>query len=290
MSVNKGIILAGGSGSRLYPVTVSTSKQLLPIADKPMVYYPLSTLMQMGIRDLLLISTPHDLPRFEELLGDGSRLGVSITYAEQPRPEGIAQALIIGEQFINGDSVALMLGDNLFYGAVDFTDVARSFESGCTLLAKHIINAERYGVITFDKDSQPVSIIEKPKTPASSWAVTGLYLYDAECVEMAKQLKPSKRGEIEITDVNQTYLEQGKCRVIKMGTGAAWLDTGTTESINEASEMISTIEKRHGERIGCIEETALRCGYISKAQFESLIEEMPTCAYRAYLESVLAEL
>jgi len=287
--VKKGIILAGGCGSRLYPISEVVSKQLLPIYDKPMVYYPLATLMLLGIKDILLISTPEDTPKFETLLGDGRRLGVRISYAVQPRPEGIAQAFLIGEKFIDHDPVALVLGDNIFYGDFDFLKPARSFENGALIFGYYVKNPERYGVISFDKDDRPVEIVEKPAEPSSNYAVTGLYIYDAEVVRIAQSLKPSHRGELEITDINNAYLKQNKLQVCKLGRGIAWLDTGTFESLLEAGNFIATIENRQGQKIACIEEVAFRMGFIDRTQMEKLINEMADNSYRRYLESVLRE-
>lgn len=287
--VKKGIILAGGCGSRLYPLSEVVSKQLLPIYDKPMVYYPLATLMLLGIKEVLLISTPEDTPKFEALLGDGRRLGIEITYAVQPEPEGIAQAFLIGEEFIGGDSVALVLGDNIFYGDFDFLEPARTFEDGALIFGYYVKNPGRYGVIGFDKDGRPLEIVEKPARPASNYAVTGLYLYDNEVVKIAKSLKPSQRGELEITDINNAYLRKEKLKVCRLGRGIAWLDTGTFESLLDAGNFIATIENRQGQKIACIEEVAYRMGFIDRGQLEELINAMAANAYRSYLEGVLGE-
>jgi glucose-1-phosphate thymidylyltransferase len=287
--IHKGIILAGGSGSRMYPVTLSTCKQLLPVYDKPMIYYPLSTLMQLGIKEILLISTPQDIDRFRGLLGDGHVLGLTLSYAVQAEPEGIAQALVIGEKFVGSDHVALILGDNIFYGDHDFRGDAQSFDGGALVYAYYVNDPSRYGVISFDSSGQAVSLEEKPAMPRSRFAVTGLYLFDADSVSIARHLSKSARNEFEISDVNRRYLDAGKLKVITLGRGIAWLDTGTHESLLEAGEFIATIEKRQGLKVGCIEETAYRCGFISTEQAHCLVARLPEGAYKQYLERVVTE-
>jgi glucose-1-phosphate thymidylyltransferase len=286
----KGIILAGGAGSRLYPLTLVASKQLQPVYDKPMVYYPLTTLIEGGIRELCLISTPHDLPRFKQLLGDGSRFGVAIEYREQARPAGIAQAFLIADSFIGTDNVTLILGDNIFYGDDDFHRAFVEFESGATIFGYHVHDPERYGVVEFDAQGRAISIEEKPQTPRSNYAVPGLYIYDNQVVGITRELKPSARGELEITDVNMVYLRWQQLRVQRLARGFAWLDAGTSSSLHEASAYVQTIETRQGIKIGCPEEAAFRNGFLSLTQLEKLAGEMPKCEYHAYLtREVLAE-
>jgi glucose-1-phosphate thymidylyltransferase len=287
----KGIILAGGAGTRLYPVTQVVSKQLLPVYDKPMVYYPLSTLMLAGIRDILVISTPQDTPRFAELLGNGRKWGIRLSYAVQPKPEGLAQAFLIGRKFIGKDSVALVLGDNLFHGHDLSTLLARASarKRGATVFAYPVNDPQRYGVVEFDGKGRAVSLEEKPKKPKSRYAVVGLYFYDNRVVKVAEGLKPSARGELEITDVNRKYLERGELEVVPMGRGYAWLDTGTHESLLEASHFIETIEKRQGLKVACPEEIAYRQGYISARQLKALAKPLARSGYGEYLLRVLAD-
>jgi glucose-1-phosphate thymidylyltransferase len=285
----KGIILAGGAGSRLYPLTLVASKQLQPVYDKPMVYYPLTTLIEGGIRELCLISTPHDLPRFKQLLGDGKAWGLSIEYREQAKPAGIAQAFLIAESFIGKDNVTLILGDNIFYGDDAFHRAFADFKSGATIFGYHVHDPERYGVVEFDADGKAVSIEEKPKAPKSNYAVPGLYIYDNEVVAISKALKPSARGELEITAVNVEYLKRGQLRVQRLARGFAWLDAGTSSSLHEASAYVQTIEKRAGIKIGCPEEAAFRQEFVTLAQLDELVGKIPNCEYRDYLAEVVAE-
>jgi len=286
----KGIILAGGSGTRLHPLTLAISKQLMPVYDKPMIYYPLSILMLSGIRDILIISTPHDLPLFEQLLGDGSRVGCTFSYAEQPKPEGLAQAFMIGEEFIGNDKVALVLGDNIFYGS----GLPRLLQSntdpdGGVIYAYRVNDPERYGVVDFDEEMNALSIEEKPSNPKSNWAVPGLYFYDNQVVEIAKNLKPSPRGELEITDINKAYLEMGKLKVSQMDRGTAWLDTGTIDSLIQAAQFVQILEERQGIKISCIEEIAYRMKYISKEQLMEIAEPLEKSGYGKYLRKLVTD-
>ncbi len=285
----KGIILAGGAGSRLYPLTQIASKQLQPVYDKPMVYYPLTVLIASGIREFCLISTPQDLPRFQQLLGDGSQWGLSIEYREQSKPEGIAQAFTIAESFIGSDPVALMLGDNLFFGGDAFPRAIAEFQSGATIFAYHVTDPERYGVVEFDAEGHAVSLEEKPAEPRSNYAVPGVYLYDNDVIGIARSLKPSPRGELEITDVNNEYLRRGTLRVRRLSRGTAWLDAGTSSSLHEASAYVQTIEKRQGMKLGCPEEAALYRGFLTIDEFETLVSTLPSCEYRDYLAELAAE-
>ncbi len=286
----KGIILAGGAGSRLYPLTLVASKQLQPVYDKPMVYYALTTLIEGGIREHCLISTPQDLPRFKQLLGDGSRFGLTIDYREQAKPAGIAQAFLIAESFIGDDNVALILGDNIFYGGEVFSKAFAEFRGGATIFGYHVNDPERYGVVEFDVQGQVISIQEKPQMPRSNYAVPGLYIFDNEVVALTKAQQPSARGELEITDLNVSYLRRRKLRVQRLPRGFAWLDAGTSSSLHEASAYVQTIEKRTGIKIGCPEEAAFRSGFLQLPQLETLVAQMPKCEYREYLErEVIAE-
>lgn len=287
--ITKGIILAGGSGTRLYPLTLVASKQLQPVYDKPMIYYPLATLMTAGIRDVLLISTPHDIARFETLLGDGSRWGIRISYKVQPEPKGIAQAFLVGEEFIDHQPVSLILGDNIFYGKINLDRIVSDFQGGGRIFGYQVQDPERYGVVEFDGAGRVLSIEEKPQRPRSHYAVPGLYLYDAAVVDIAKSLAPSPRGELEITDINLEYLRRGELMVERLGRGIAWLDTGTHKSLLEASNFIETIETRQGLKIACLEEIALRRGFIDCAKMLQVIDATPKSTYREYLLKVYNE-
>jgi len=287
--IRKGIILAGGAGSRLYPLTLVASKQLQPVYDKPMIYYPLATLMTAGISDILLISTPHDTPRFQALLGDGARWGIKISYKVQPEPKGIAQAFLVGEEFIDHQPVCLILGDNIFYGKMNLDRIVSEFEGGARIFGYPVHDPERYGVVEFDAAGRVISIEEKPEQPKSKYAVPGLYLYDADVVKTARSIAPSPRGELEITDVNLHYLRRGALTVERLGRGIAWLDTGTHKSLLEASNYIEIIESRQGMKIACLEEIALRRGFIDCSRMRQVIDETPTSPYRDYLQQVYDE-
>ena len=287
--IKKGIILAGGAGSRLFPLTLVASKQLQPVYDKPMIYYPLATLMTAGIQDVLLISTPLDTPRFEALLGDGSRWGITITYKVQPEPKGIAQAFLVGEEFIDNQPVCLILGDNIFYGKMSLDRILAEFTTGARVFGYQVNDPERYGVVAFDPEGKVLSIEEKPQFPKSHFAVPGLYLYDKNIVAVAKAIKPSPRGELEITDVNLEYLRRGELMVERLGRGIAWLDTGTHKSLLEASNFIETIESRQGLKIACLEEIALRRGFITREQMGAVIAATPNSSYKEYLQRVYDE-
>jgi len=289
LGITKGIILAGGAGSRLFPLTLVASKQLQPVYDKPMIYYPLATLMAAGIRDILLISTPHDMPRFEALLGDGSRWGITLSYKVQPEPKGIAQAFLVGEEFIDGHPVGLILGDNIFYGKMNLDRIVEGFQGGARIFGYQVHDPERYGVVEFDGDGRVLSIEEKPKQPKSHYAVPGLYLYDGRVVDVAKTIAPSPRGELEITDVNLEYLRRDELTVERLGRGIAWLDTGTHKSLLEASIFIETIESRQGLKIACLEEIALRRGFIDCDRMRRIIDQTPVSSYRDYLLRVYNE-
>jgi len=285
----KAILLAGGNGSRLYPLSRVSSKQLQALYDKPMIYYPLTVLISAGIREFCIITTPHDLPRFENLLGTGSQWGISIEYRTQPRPEGIAQAFLIAEDFIAGENVTLMLGDNIFFGGDAFPRAIQDFRTGAMIFAYHVKDPEHYGVVEFDADDRAISIEEKPENPQSNFAVPGVYLYDGNVVDIARSLRPSSRGELEITDVNRIYLEQGALRVQRLSRGFVWLDAGTSTALHDASSYVATVERRQGVKLGCPEEAALVRGFLGLGKFKALVGDMPPCEYRDYLASVAAE-
>lgn len=285
----KGIVLAGGAGSRLDPVTRVASKQLQPVYDKPMVFYPIGTLMEAGIREILLISTPHDIPRFEALLSDGRQWGLHISYAIQPEPRGIAEAFLVGEEFIGGESVALILGDNIFYGNLDLEGLVREFDSGALVFGYPVHDPQRYGVVEIDPDGRVVSLEEKPAHPRSNLAVPGFYIYDDRVVDVTKRLQPSARGELEITDVNRSYMTEGSLRAMRLGRGIAWLDSGTHDSLLEAANFIATVERRQGVKIACLEEIALEQGFVTVDAMEKVIGTMPNSSYREYVVKVLEE-
>jgi glucose-1-phosphate thymidylyltransferase len=287
--ITKGIILAGGAGSRLYPLTLVASKQLQPVYDKPMIYYPLATLMMAGINDILIISTPHDTPRFQSLLGDGSRWGLTLSYKIQPEPKGIAQAFLVGEEFIGDQGVCLILGDNIFYGKMELDRIVDEFPGGAKIFGYYVNDPERYGVVEFDGTGKAIGIEEKPAKPKTNYAVPGLYLYDNQVISIARNMKPSPRGELEITDVNLEYLRRGELSVEKLGRGIAWLDTGTHQSLLEASHFIGTLEARQGLKIACLEEVALRMGFIDCRKMAEVIAETPNSSYREYLVRVYNE-
>ncbi len=287
--IKKGIVLAGGAGTRLYPLTLVASKQLQPVYDKPMIYYPLSTLMRAGIQDILIISTPQDTPRFEALLGDGSRFGIRLSYVVQPEPKGIAQAFLVGEEFIAGDPVSLILGDNIFYGKMELDRIMSDFVGGATVFGYQVVDPERYGVVEFDKTGKAVGIEEKPQRPKSNYAVPGLYMYDENVVEITKSLIPSTRGELEITDLNMAYLNRGELMVEKLERGIAWLDTGTHMSLLEASHFIGTLEARQGLKIACLEEVAYQNGFVDRQQMQLIIADTPKSSYRSYLEQIVQD-
>ncbi|MCK4623637.1 MAG: glucose-1-phosphate thymidylyltransferase RfbA [Desulfuromonadales bacterium] len=289
MGIKKGIVLAGGAGTRLYPLTLVASKQLQPVYDKPMIYYPLSILMRAGVQDILIISTPQDTPRFEALLGDGSRWGIKLSYVVQPEPKGIAQAFLVGEEFIDNQPVSLILGDNIFYGKMELERIFSEFDGGARVFGYPVKDPERYGVVEFDRNGQAIGIEEKPTQPKSRYAVPGLYLYDENVVALTKELRPSVRGELEITDLNLAYLQRNELKVEKLERGIAWLDTGTHMSLLEASHFIGTLEVRQGVKIACLEEVAYRKGFIDADGLQKVIEDTPQSSYRDYLEQVLSE-
>ena len=285
----KGIVLAGGAGSRLDPITRVASKQLQPVYDKPMVYYPLATLLEAGISEILLITTPHDAPQFRELLGDGDRFGVSLDYAVQPEPRGIAEAFLVDEEFIAGEPVTLILGDNIFYGSFGLDAIVRDFDSGATIFGYPVRDPERYGVVEFDDEGRVLGLEEKPSRPRSKYAIPGLYVYDGQVVEIARDVQPSGRGEREITDVNRAYLERGELTLSLMDRGIAWLDSGTHDSLLDAANFVATVEHRQSIKIACLEEIALQSGFLDRSRFQEIVEAMPKSSYREYLERVLEE-